>query len=365
MPSEFTFCHTGQPTQLTLLSRRTPVPTKTMTTFNAAIQDARAGRDLSADQTAELIDAMLRGEADEDVVGELLLALRDKGEAVDELVGAATAMRRHMTRIPHHHDVLLDTCGTGGSGSGTFNISTAVAIVAAACGVAVAKHGNRKATSLSGSADVLEVLGVKIESDATAVAERLDSIGICFCFAAKLHPAMRHVVGVRRKLGVKTLFNLLGPLCNPAGATHQLLGTSSVDAQHKVAAAIGKLGTTRSLVVYASDGQDEVSLDGTTSAIDISDSSDSGPVTHVWSPSDFGLFPVGAEALAAADPQESATIIRRIFAGNPGPHRDTVLAGTAAALLLVGRVNHVGEGVRQAAEAIDSGAASQKLEQLK
>ncbi len=181
---------------------------------------------------------------------------------MSELVGAARAMRRHMTRIPHHHDTLLDTCGTGGSGSGTFNISTAVAIVAAACGVAVAKHGNRKATSLTGSADVLEELGVKIESEADAVAERLDSIGICFCFAAKLHPAMRHVVGVRRKLGVKTLFNLLGPLCNPAGATHQLLGTSTPDAQTKVAAAIRELGTTRSFVVHASDGQDEVALGG-------------------------------------------------------------------------------------------------------
>ena len=330
--------------------------------FQSAIQQAVAGSDLSADQTSELIDAMLQGEADEDEVGQLLLALKEKGEAVSELVGAARALRRHMTRIPHHHDTLLDTCGTGGSGSGTFNISTAVAIVAAACGVPVAKHGNRKATSLTGSADVLEELGVKIESEADAVAERLDSIGICFCFAAKLHPAMRHVVGVRRKLGVKTLFNLLGPLCNPAGATHQLLGTSTPDAQAKVAAAIRELGTTRSFVVHASDGQDEVALEGTTSVIEVIGAQQA---THTWSARDFGLFPVGQEALTAANPAESAAIIRRIFDGEPGPCRDTVLAGTAAALLLVGAASSLGEGVKLAAEAVDSGAAAAKLASLR
>ena len=326
--------------------------------FADATLQAKSGRDLSANETSDLIDTMLRGEASEDEIGGLLLALKEKGEAVSELVGAARAMRRHMTRIPHHHHVLLDTCGTGGSGSGTFNISTAVAIVAAACGVAVAKHGNRKATSLSGSADVLEVLGVKIESDAEGVAERLDSIGICFCFAAKLHPAMRHVVGVRRKLGVKTLFNLLGPLCNPAGATHQLLGTSSADAQTKVADAIGQLETVRSFVIHASDGQDEVSLDGITKAIEVTPS---GTHTHEFSASDFGLSPVGADSLAAADPQASASIIESVFAGDAGACRDTVIAGTATALLLVGEVKEVSEGAKLAAAAIDDGRANAKL----
>lgn len=331
--------------------------------FQFAIDQASQGIDLSANQTSELIDAMLRGEANEDEVGQLLLALRDKGEAVEELIGAAQAMRRHMTRIPHHHETLLDTCGTGGSGSGTFNISTAVAIVAAACGVAVAKHGNRKATSLTGSADVLEELGVKIESDADAVAERLDSIGICFCFAAKLHPAMRHVVGVRRKLGVKTLFNLLGPLCNPAGATHQLLGASTSEAQAKVAAAIGELGTTRSFVVHASDGQDEVSLESATNVIEVA--AGEASQEHRWSASDFGLLPVGQEALAAANPAESAAIILRIFEGEPGPCRDTVLAGTAAALRLVGKADSLAEGVQLAASAIDRGAATERLDALR
>ncbi|MFK8110695.1 MAG: anthranilate phosphoribosyltransferase [Rubripirellula sp.] len=333
-----------------------------MSSFQSAIELAQSGTDLTSEQTSDLIDSMLRGEAQEQEVGDLLLALREKGEAVSELVGAASAMRRHMTRIPHHHDVLLDTCGTGGSGSGTFNISTAVAIVAAACGVPVAKHGNRKATSLTGSADVLEELGVKIESDADGVAERLDKIGICFCFAAKLHPAMRHVVGVRRKLGVKTLFNLLGPLCNPAGATHQLLGTSTEDAQQKVAAAISELGTERSFVVHASDGQDEVSLEGTTTALEVGGEAQ---VNHAWSASDFDLLPVGIEALAAANPAESAGIIQRMFDGEPGPCCDTVVAGTAVALLLVGKVATLTDGSVLAKTAIDDGAAKEKLQQLR
>ncbi|MCG8651847.1 MAG: anthranilate phosphoribosyltransferase [Pirellulales bacterium] len=334
----------------------------TQSAFSNAIAQAGAGQDLSSDQTSELIDTMLQGEAGDDEIGQLLLALREKGEAVSELVGAARAMRQHMTPIAHRHPVLLDTCGTGGSGSGTFNISTAVAIVVAAAGVAVAKHGNRKATSLTGSADVLEVLGVAIESDAQAVAERLDSIGICFCFAAKLHPAMRHVVGVRRRLGVKTLFNLLGPLCNPAGATHQLLGASTPESQQQVAAALAQLGTTRSFVVHASDGQDEVSLDGATEVIEVSAEENR---SLSWSPQDFGLPPVGQEALAATDPRHSAQIIQQLLEGQPGPCRDTVLAGTAAALLLVGKVDSLAAGVQLASQTVDSGAAHEKLRALK
>ncbi|QDT10002.1 Anthranilate phosphoribosyltransferase [Planctomycetes bacterium K23_9] len=332
-----------------------------MSSFQTAIDQAKQGKDLGIQQTSDLIDAMLSGLASDDEIGHLLLALKEKGEAVDELVGAAQAMRRHMTRISHSHDVLLDTCGTGGSESRTFNISTAIAIVAAACGIAVAKHGNRKATSLTGSADVLEELGVPIESDADSVAKSLDQIGICFCFAVKLHPAMKHVVGVRRKLGVKTLFNLLGPLCNPAGATHQLLGTSSTDAQNKVAAAIAKLNTQRAFVVHGADGQDEVSLDGSTTAIDVISGKQT---THVWTPADFGLLPVGREALTAENPAQSASIIRRIFDGEPGPCRDTVVAGTAAALLLVEKASSLSDAATLATDAIDSGAAKAKLAEL-
>lgn len=333
----------------------------TTCTFPEAIDLAQSGVDLSVDQTSSLIDSMLVGDAGDDQIEGLLLALKSKGEAVSELVGAATAMRRHMTCVSHNHETLLDTCGTGGSRSGSFNISTAVAIVAAACGVAVAKHGNRKASSLTGSADVLEELGVSIADDVDQVAERLDKIGICFCFAPKMHPAMKHVVGVRRKLGVKTLFNSLGPLCNPAGATHQLLGAASPESQTQLAEAITQLGTKRSFIVHAEDGQDEVSLDGVTTAIEVGDDVMD---RHEFTPSDFGLLPAGKEALEAADPTESAGIIRRIYDGEPGPCRDTVLAGTAVALMLVGTVANLNEGVDVAAQAIDSGAAKNKLKQL-
>ncbi len=351
-----------------------------MSLFETAIAQAQKGQNLAADQTSELIDAMLTGEADDASVGKLLLALRDKGESVEELVGAARAMRRHMTTIPHRHSILLDTCGTGGSGSGTFNISTAVAILAAACGVSVAKHGNRRATSLSGSADVLEQLGVKIESDVASVSQRLDRIGICFCFAPKLHPAMRHVAAIRRQLGVRTLFNYLGPLCNPAGATHQLLGTSSPPAHQKIAAAIAELGTLRSFVIHADDGQDEVSLGSPTRVLDVSrqpvaistcadetirDEPGSLRVNSLtWTANSFGLAPVALESLFAADPPASAEIIRRVFRGEAGPHRDVVLAGTAAALILVGISDELPSAVAIASEKLDQGAAMSKLAEL-
>ena len=329
--------------------------------FNDAIATVGRGENLDADQTAALIDSMLQGNASDDEIGSLLLGMRQKGETVDELIGAARAMRRHMTRIEHSRGVLLDTCGTGGSGSGTFNISTAVAIVTAACGVAVAKHGNRAATSKTGSADVLELLGVKLQSDADSVASRLEDVGVCFCFAPMLHPAMKHVIGVRRKLGVKTLFNLLGPLCNPAGATHQLLGTATPEDQTMVAGAIAKLDTTRAFIVHSDDGQDEVSLCGTTTLIDVS-----GEATRTTeiTPADFNLQTIAPESLAAADPNESAAIIRGILSAQSGPQRDTVVAGTATALMLVGRTDRLIEGVAIAETAIDSGAAEDVLQRL-
>ena len=332
-----------------------------MADFRLATAQALRGEDLTADQTSDLIDAMLRGEAQDDQVAELLLALREKGEAVSELVGAARAMRRHMTPIAHGRPALLDTCGTGGSGSGTFNISTATAIVLAAAGVAVAKHGNRKATSKSGSADVLAELGVAVESDACAVQRTLDQVGLCFCFAPKLHPAMRHVIGVRRQLAVPTLFNLLGPLCNPAGATHQLLGTSTAAAQQKMAAALAQLGTQRSAVVRGDDGQDEVTLDGGTTVLEVTGDTQQ---QHRWTPASFDLLPAGADALQAEDPADSARIIRQIFAGQPGPHRDIVVANAAAGLWLVGLVDQLPAGAALAAETIDTGAAAAKLQAL-
>jgi anthranilate phosphoribosyltransferase len=332
-----------------------------MITFQDAIAITRDGRNLTAEQTGHLIDMLLCGQADADLVGQLLLAIREKGEAVDELVGAAQAMRRHMTTISHPHTTLLDTCGTGGSGSGTFNISTATAIVTAACGVAVAKHGNRRATSHTGSADVLAVLGVAIEGEVEQVSRTLQNVGICFCFAPKLHPAMRHVVAIRRALGVPTLFNLLGPLCNPAGATHQLLGTATLASRDKIAAALQRLGTTRSAVVWGEDGQDEVTLGATTHVAEIRGGQ---IIHHRWTNESFGLPAVELSDLQAADPEASARIIQDIFAGKPGPCRDVVLAGTAAALWLVGKSDSLVEGARQAAAAIDQGKAKDKLAQM-
>ncbi|QEG41352.1 anthranilate phosphoribosyltransferase [Roseimaritima ulvae] len=332
-----------------------------MIDFPTAIETVTAGQDLTADQTGALIDAMLSGDADNDAIAGLLLGLREKGEAVSELVGAAQAMRRHMTPIPFSGDVLLDTCGTGGSGSGTFNISTATAIVVAAAGVSVAKHGNRKATSKSGSADVLAELGVAVESSVEAVAESLERVGLCFCFAPKLHPAMKHVVGVRRSLAVPTLFNLLGPLCNPAGATHQLLGTGRTEGQRKIAAALAQLNTTRSLIVRGEDGQDEVALEGTTTAIEVQPDHTE---TLSWTAESFGLPSASMAQMQAADPADSARTIRAILAGQPGACRDIVIANAAAALWLVGRASDVRTAASLAAEAIDSGAAEEKLSQL-
>ncbi|MEM9827060.1 MAG: anthranilate phosphoribosyltransferase [Planctomycetota bacterium] len=342
-----------------------------MDPIQQAADQVRDGGHLSRDTAAQLIDAMLRGESSDDAIAALLLALAEKGETVDELVGAAQAMRQHMTRIPHRHEVLLDTCGTGGSGSGTFNISTAVAIVVAACDVAVAKHGNRKATSHSGSADVLECLGVGLESHADEVSARLDRDGLCFCFAPALHPAMKHVVGVRRRLGVKTLFNLLGPLCNPAAATHQLLGTSSPADQALVAAAMAGLRTKRSMILHAEDGQDEVSLASPTTILDVSGvgrdqaSGTVKPKTLVLDASDFGLSPVQLKDIRAADSPASAAMIEDLLDGQQGPVRDTVVAGAAVALLLCDRETELRDAVQCAAAAIDDGSARRKLNDLR
>lgn len=340
-----------------------------MADFDEAIARVRGGDDLPVDEMAELIGAMLDGEASAgtdraDAVRELLLALRAKGESSSELVGAARAMRAHMTPIGGRANggVLIDTCGTGGSGSGTFNISTAAAIVISAAGVPVAKHGNRRATSRSGSADVLSELGVRIESDREVVERLLEELNLCFCFAPKLHPAMRHVAEVRRSLGVPTLFNLLGPLCNPAGATHQLMGTGRAEVQTLLAEALSALGTTRSVVVRGEDGQDEVSLDGVTVAIEVR--GDGSRQTHHWTASSFGLGPAGADAMQAADPQESAAIIRQIFDGAPGPCRDIVIANAAAGFWLVERCESLTIGAGLAAELIDSGAARRQLERF-
>ncbi|WP_417749244.1 anthranilate phosphoribosyltransferase [Rosistilla oblonga] len=329
--------------------------------IDEAIRTVQAGNDLAADDVQALIGTMLQGEAEDEAIGELLLALRAKGEVVSELVGAARAMRKHMTPVASAGGILLDTCGTGGDGSGTFNISTAAAIVTAAAGIPVAKHGNRAITSKSGSADVLSALGVNIDTDRDVVERCLAEVGICFCFAPRLHPAMRHVGAIRRQLGVPTLFNLLGPLCNPAAASHQVLGTGKPSTQRQLAEALHQLGTEHAAVVRGLDGLDEVTLDGPTSVIEVTSA---GCREIEWTPASFGLSPSGPETMQADGPDESAAIIRQVLGGQPGPARDIVVANAAASIWLCNPEGGLIAAAEQAAAAIDTGQAQRTLEAL-
>lgn len=337
-----------------------------MIQFRDAIAKVRSGTHLGAKEVAELVNELLDGKASgtneqTGLVREFLLALHEKGEVAEELVGAAMAMRAHMTpiRTDVGSGVLLDTCGTGGSGTGTFNISTATAIVVSAGGVPVAKHGNRRATSKTGSADVLSELGVKIESDREVVERTLATLNLCFCFAPKLHPAMRHVAEIRRSISVPTMFNLLGPLCNPAGATHQLLGAGRSETQVVLAEALAELGTERAIVVRGEDGQDEVTLDGETTVLEVRP--DRTLRRHTWTAATFGLKPAGVDQMQAADPAASASIIRSILNGEQGPCRDIVVANASAAFWLVGRHDCLLSGAEYAADIIDRGMAREQL----
>lgn len=321
----------------------------------------RRGDDLAMDEMSACIDLIMSGQCEEDAAAGLLAALHDKGESVAEVAGAARALRSHMRPIRTSRRDVLDTCGTGGDGSRTFNISTAAALVTAAAGAAVAKHGNRGITSRSGSADVLAVLGVGIEADVACVEDCLEQLGICFCYAPLLHQAMRHVAPVRKRLPHPTIFNILGPLANPAGASRQLLGVGRPALQPLMAAALDMLGTQRAVVVHGEDGLDEVTLNGPTRVLEITAG---GSHEHRWTPADFGLEPAGLEALRVDGPDQSAAVIRQVLAGARGPARDIVVANAAAALWTAGRSDSLAECARQAAEALDSGAAETLLARL-
>jgi anthranilate phosphoribosyltransferase len=329
--------------------------------IEAAIRCVEAGRDLSMDEAAEAFGLIMEGRWSEQQLGRLLVALAQKGETVAEIAGAAAAMRRKMTPIRTSRAVLLDTCGTGGDRSGTFNISTAAALAAAAAGLPVAKHGNRAATSRSGSADVLAALGVNVEAEVARVEACLEELGICFCFAPLLHGAMKFVAPVRKKLGRPTIFNILGPLVNPAGAPFQLIGVGRAELRPLLAEALTLLGSKRSSVVHGSDGLDEVTLSGPTHVTETA----GGRLDHFqWTPEDFGLPKADRADLQVSGPEESAAVIRGVLAGRTGPARDIVLANAAAALWTAGVVSTLREGVRRAAEAIDSGAAQDLLARL-
>ena len=319
-------------------------------------------RDLTPEQTAEAFGKIMAGEAEAAHVGGLLVGLQAKGVTADELAAAAGVMRQHATRLDFGDGRdLLDTCGTGGDRSGTFNISTAAAIVAAACGVRVVKHGNRSATSKSGSADVLEELGVRLELDQAGLKRCLDAAGICFAFARSHHPAMRHVAPIRQSLGVPTVFNLLGPLTNPAGAKRQLLGVHSSHLTQLLAEVLRKLGSERAWVVCADDGLDECS---TASPTRVSELRDGTVTTWTLDPAELGLEPADLETLRVDSPAASAAVIRSVLDGDEGPARDIVTLNAAAALVVAGAADELAEAVGIVAHALDTGRAAATLDAL-
>lgn len=327
----------------------------------AVCERVRDGQDLSFDEMAEVLDAIMRGLWSEEDTVALLAGLSEKGETVEELAGAAAALRRHMTPIRSRRADLVDTCGTGGDASGTFNISTAAALVAAAAGVPVAKHGNRGITSRSGSADVLSELGVNVEAPAPIVERCLAEVGLAFCFAPLLHPSMRHVAAARKKIGKPTIFNLLGPLCNPASAPFQLLGVGKRPLQEKLAAALCLLNTRRALVVTGEDGLDEVTLSDTTHVIEVSGRQ---ARRWEWHPEDFGIPRAGKESLVIDSPAASARLIRSILDGASGPPRDIVVLNAAAAIWVASPEDALPTCTARAVNALESGQARAVLDRL-
>jgi anthranilate phosphoribosyltransferase len=323
-----------------------------------------AGHDLSQEEMTAALDAVMQGRVDQGQIGLLLTMLHEKGETVEEIAGAAAAMRRHMTPIRTRRTGVIDTCGTGGDGSRTFNISTAAALVTAAAGVPVAKHGNRRITSCTGSADALAALGVNIDAGVDRVEACLDELGICFCFAPLLHGAMRHVAPVRRQLGFPTIFNLLGPLTNPAGAEFQLLGVGRPELRTKLAQALALLGVRRAAVVSGEDGLDEVTLAGATRVTTVGWEAPGTLAEERWTPADFGLPEASLESLLVDSPEQSAALIRSVLEGRPGPPRDIVILNAAAALLTASHAETALDAARQAAAAIDRGAALELLARL-
>ena len=326
----------------------------------AALATVVDGGTLSLDVARGAMGAVMDGEATPAQLAALLVALRMRGETVDELAGFATAMRERVLRV-EAPDGAIDVVGTGGDGSGTFNISTTSAFVVAAAGVPVAKHGNRAITSRSGAADVLEALGVRIDHDAASAAAALRAHRFAFLFAPGFSPAMRHAGPTRREIGVRTAFNLLGPLTNPAGARRQLLGVGDAAAAPRIAEVVARLGTERTLVVHGA-GVDELPLDG--SGV-IHDVSPAGIERSTVDPLDYGLARAPLAALAGGTAAENAAIVEAVLGGERGPRRDVVLLNAGAALVAAGRVGRLAEGIELAAATIDEGAAARLLDELR
>ncbi len=317
-------------------------------------------RDLAEDEAANVMRGIMTGEASPAQIGAFLAALRMKGETVEEVAGMARVMREHSLRVAVD-GALVDTCGTGGDSHGTFNVSTAAAFVAAGAGARVAKHGNRAMTSSCGSADVLEALGAKIGLTPEQVAGCIEQAGIGFMFAQVFHPAMKYVAPTRREIGIRTVFNILGPLTNPAGARSQLLGAARPELAEMIAAVLARLGTHHALVVHGQEGLDEISLAGKSTVHEVCD----GAVrSYEITPEDVGLPPAPLEAVRGGTPDENAARLRGVLGGERGPLRDIVVLNAAAALVAADIAGGMAEAVEKAAAAIDSGAARDRLEQF-
>jgi anthranilate phosphoribosyltransferase len=325
-----------------------------------AIDAVCAGDHLTADHASAVLAEIMEGRSGEVQTGAFLIALRAKGETVPELVGLARTMRSLATPVATSRADLVDTAGTGG-GPSTFNVSTTAALVAAAAGCAVAKHGNRSNTSKCGSADLLEALGVRIELEPDEVGRCIDEVGFGFMFAPRHHSAMAHVAPVRKDLGVRTIFNFLGPLTNPAGAQRQLLGVSDRHYQETIAEALVGLGSVRAMVVSAEDGVDELSISARTRVIEVAEGRTE---EHFVEPADFGFAEAELDWVAGGTPEENAAASRAVLAGETGPRRDLVLLNAGAAIYVGGVAESLAAGVEKAADAIDSGAGADLLERL-
>lgn len=319
------------------------------------------GQDLTETEAEAVMEQIMSGQATTAQIGGFLIALRLKGETVGEVTGFARAMRRNATPVRSRRPLLVDTCGTGGDGRGTFNVSTMAAFVVAGAGLAVSKHGNRSVSSKCGSADVLQALGVRLDLSPERVGDCIDQVGIGFLYAPMLHPAMKHAIGPRREMGVRTVFNILGPLTNPAGAQVQVLGVYDEMLTEVMARVLGSLGSQAAFVVHGADGLDELSTTGPNRVSRLRD----GQVrTTTLDPLDLGLPRAKLSDLEGGDAEENAAIFRAVLNGEPGPRRDVVLLNAAAGLVAGGLADDLPQGLALAAQSIDSGAAQSKLDAL-
>ena len=329
--------------------------------IQTAINEVIGGHNLSRSDMHDVMQTIMQGNATPAQIGGLLVGLRLKGESVDEITAAAEVMRELVEKVNVDKTHLVDTCGTGGDGANTFNISTTSAFVVAASGAKVAKHGNRSVSSKSGSADVLEAAGINLELNAEQVASCIDNVGIGFMFAPKHHSAMKHAIGPRRELGIRTLFNVLGPLTNPAGAPNQVIGVFSNDWLDPLAETLKQLGSEHVLIVHAQDGMDEISISAKTNVTELKN----GQIDHFEiSPEDFDMQLQDISQLAVNDVSESLAMMQSVLDNNDGAAKDIVCLNAGAAIYAAGITDSIQSGVTKAIEVIASGAARQKLEQL-